>query len=181
MAHRSDSSRWAWILPVGIIVLGVVELTVLVLLGRAVSLWLPLLLVALGFIVAFALVVTAGHQSFTRLRSLVRAVRGRGDVQKHMSRPAFTLLAAAAFAFPGVLTDILGIVLLLTPVQRRAIERTGLSSASGASQRFLLRNRSGVVTGSIIVDNEKPRDGAGGAGGSGGTGPGSEPRKAIEP
>lgn len=181
MAHSSDSSRWSWILPLGIIVLGMVELAVLVLLGRAVSLWLPLLLVALGMIVAFALVVTAGHQSFTRLRSLVRAFRGRGDVQKHMSRPAFTLLAAAAFAFPGVLTDILGIVLLLTPVQRKAVERTGLSSASGASRRILLRNRSGVVAGSIVVENEMPRDGADGAGGSGGTGPGSEPRTALEP
>ena len=161
-SRRAPESRWGWLLPAAIIAVGVAEIMILVLLGRSLSIWFPLVLVLLGVIIGFALVVAAGAQSFTRLRSLVRAFRGRGDVQEHMSRPVFTLLAAAAFAFPGPLTDVLGIVLLLTPVQRSAVRRSGLSSASGGARRVMLRSRSGVVAGSIVVENEnRTANGAG--------------------
>ena len=106
---RSGGGRLASLLPVGIVVLGVVEIALLIVIGVNSSLWWSLLIVVLGWLVGVALLVAAGQQSFVRLRSLVRAVRGAGDVQDHLSRPAFTVLAAVLFFFPGIITDVVGL------------------------------------------------------------------------
>ena len=130
------------------------ELAILVLIGINTSLWWAVLAVAVGWIVGIALLVAAGQQSFVRLRSLVRAVSGRGDVQEHLSRPAFTLLSALFFFFPGVLTDLIGLILLLTPVQRRSIKAMGLSSGSEGARKVLYRRSgTGVIDGEIILDS----------------------------
>ncbi len=161
-AHGSASarsgSRRGSLVPALIIVLGLVELAILVLIGLNTSLWWAVLAIAIGWVVGIALVVAAGQQSFVRLRSLVRAVRGRGDVQDHLSRPAFTLVAALFFFFPGVLTDLIGIVLLLTPVQRRAVRAMGLGSGAESARTVLYRRSgTGVIDGEIILEN-RPRD-----------------------
>ena len=140
-------------ISVAIILLGLVELTILVLIGINTSLWWSVLIIAIGWVVGIALLVAAGQQSFVRLRSLVRAVRGSGDVEKHLSRPAFTLLSALFFFFPGVLTDLIGLVLLLTPVQRRSVKAMGLGSGSEGARRVLYRRSgTGVIDGEIILD-----------------------------
>ncbi|MGO1389997.1 MULTISPECIES: FxsA family protein [Brachybacterium] len=161
-APSRRSSRWGSLLPVGIVVLGLLELTILVIIGINTSLWWSVLIIAIGWVVGIALLVAAGQQSFVRLRSLVQAVRGRGDVQDHLSRPAFTLLSALFFFFPGILTDLIGIVLLITPVQRRSVQAVGLASGSGSARRVLYRRSGhGVIDGEIILDAQKPRDGDG--------------------
>lgn len=152
-------SRWAALIPYAILALGVLEIALLILIGVRTSLWWCVLIVVVGWVVGMALVVAAGQQSFTRLRSLIRAVRGSGDVQKHLSRPAFTLLAAACFFFPGLITDVLGIVLLLTPVQRRTVRAMGVGSGSGAARRVLYRRQGhGVIDGEIVVEAERTDD-----------------------
>ena len=156
-APREDRSRLARLLPLAIALVGLLELTILVLIGINSSLGWSVLIIVIGWIVGLALVVAAGQQSFVRLRSLVRAVRGSGDVQDHLSRPAFTMLAALLFFFPGVLTDLLGLVLLVTPVQRRTVRAMGLSSGSGSARTVLYRRSSGsVVDGEIVVEAQKP-------------------------
>lgn len=156
---RSDDdtreARGATLVPLGIILVGIVELVGLALLGSYTSLWWVLGVILVGWIVGLALLVAAGQQSFVRLRSLIRAVRGRGDVKDHMSRPAFTLLAALCFFFPGLLTDLIGLVLLVTPVQKRVARTVGLSAPPGA-RRVLYRNsRGGVIDGEIVVKAER--------------------------
>lgn len=156
-APTKDRSRLARLLPAAIVVLGLLELAILILIGVNTSLWWSVLAVVVGWIVGLALLVAAGQQSFTRLRSLVRAVRGSGDVQDHLSRPAFTVLAALFFFFPGLLTDLIGIVLLVTPVQRRTVKAMGLSSGSQTARTVLYRRSSGgIIDGEIIIDAEKP-------------------------
>lgn len=153
-ADARPASRRGALIPVAIILLGLVELTILVLIGINTSLWWSVLIIAIGWVVGIALLVAAGQQSFVRLRSLVRAVRGSGDVEKHLSRPAFTLLSALFFFFPGVLTDLIGLVLLLTPVQRRSVKAMGLGSGSGGARRVLYRRSgTGVIDGEIILDS----------------------------
>lgn len=166
-------SRLGVVVPVGIIVLGLLELALLIVIGVNTSLWWPLVIVLVGGIVAVALVVAAGQQSFIRLRSLVRAVSGRGDVQKHLSRPAFTLLAALCFAFPGLISDLIGLLLLLTPVQRRTVSAMGLAGGSDGASRVLYRRRTGgVIDGEIILEPQKPESGGGTSPrGTGGTPP----------
>ncbi|MBM7500699.1 xanthine/uracil permease [Brachybacterium muris] len=78
--RRDGSRRAAW-LPVAFVALGVAELAILIAIGVNTSLWWSVLIVVLGWIIGVALLITAGQQSFVRLRSLVRAVRGSGDVE----------------------------------------------------------------------------------------------------
>src|SRR5699024_8118805 len=157
-APTRRGSRWGSLAPALIIVLGLVELAILVLIGVNTSLWWAVLATAIGWLIGTALLVAAGQQSFVRLRSLVRAVRGRGDVQDHLSRPAFTLVAALFFFFPGILTDLIGIVLLLTPVQRRTVRAMGLGSGAESARTVLYRRSgTGVIDGEIILEN-RPRD-----------------------
>ncbi|NMA76594.1 MAG: FxsA family protein [Actinomycetales bacterium] len=154
-----SGSRWGSLVPLAIIVLGLLELTILVLIGINTSLWWSVLIIAIGWVVGVALLVAAGQQSFVRLRSLLRALRGSGDVQDHLSRPAFTLLSALFFFFPGLLTDLIGLVLLLTPVQRRSVRAMGLSSGSEGARRVLYRRSgTGVIDGEIILENRRPDD-----------------------
>lgn len=167
-APRGGGSRWASLVPLGIVVLGLLELAILIAIGMQWSLWWAVLVVVIGWIIGVALVVTAGQQSFVRLRSLIRAVRGSGDVQDHLSRPAFTLLAAACFFFPGLVTDVIGLILLLVPVQRRTVRAMGLAGGSEAARTALRRGGSGgggVIDGEIIIDGgssgaERPRPGS---------------------
>lgn len=140
------------LVPIAVLVLGLLEVTVLVAIGVNSSLWWAVLIVVIGWVVGIALLVAAGQQSFVRLRSLIRAVSGRGKVQDHLSRPAFTLLAALLFFFPGLISDVLAIVLLLTPVQRRAVRAIGLGSGSEAARTVLYRRSGGVIEGEIVID-----------------------------
>lgn len=143
-------------MPALIVVVGLLELTILVLIGVRTSLWWSVLIVVVGWLVGVALLVAAGQQSFVRLRSLVRAVRGSGDVQDHLSRPAFTLLSALLFFFPGLLTDLAALVLLVTPVQRRAVSAMWLGSGSAQARTVLYRRSGGgVVDGEIVVENRR--------------------------
>ncbi|APX31931.1 hypothetical protein BH708_03420 [Brachybacterium sp. P6-10-X1] len=173
---RPHRSRWGGLLPIAIIVVGLVELAILVLIGVNTSLWWSVLIIAVGWVIGIALLVTAGQQSFVRLRSLLRAVRGSGDVQDHLSRPAFTVLSALFFFFPGVLTDLVGLILLLTPVQRRSVKAMGLGSGSEGARRVLYRRSgTGVIDGEIILDARKPEDRSDRDDRSRGTGPTTPP------
>lgn len=150
---RGRRSARGVLVPIAILVLGLAEIAILVAIGVNTSLWWSVLVIVVGWVVGIALLVAAGQQSFVRLRSLVRAVRGSGDVKDHLSRPAFTLLAALLFFFPGLITDVIALVLLLTPVQRRAVRAVGLGSGSDAARKVLYRRTSsGVIQGEIIID-----------------------------
>ncbi|PWH05694.1 hypothetical protein DEO23_10805 [Brachybacterium endophyticum] len=164
--RRSWRARLAPLLPFGVLLLGILEIALLILIGVKSSLWWALLIVVVGWIIGVALLIAAGQQSFSRARSLLRALRGTGDVQRHLSRPAFTVLAALCFFFPGVLTDVVGIILLITPIQRRTVEGLGLRSGSDSAHRVLYRRSSnGVIDGEIVVTPQK-RDDASDAGSS---------------
>lgn len=156
-AQRSQSvDSWrAWVIPASIVGLGFAELALLITLAFRTQWWVPLILIVVGWVVAFALTVAAGHQSFVRVRALFRALKGRGDMASHVSRPVFTLLAALLFAFPGVISDVVGIILLIVPVQKAAAKKTGLSGSTGATRRLVFGRSGGIIQGEIIVEAEK--------------------------
>src|SRR5699024_12472175 len=86
------------------------------------------------------------------------AVRCGGDVHDYLLRAAFALLVSLFFFFPGILTDLFGIVLLLTPVQRRTVRAMGLGSGAWSARTVLYRRSgTGVIDGEIILEN-RPRD-----------------------
>lgn len=155
-----QEARGSTLIPLGILILGIVEIGGLIWLGSATSLWWPLLVVLIGWIAGVACLVAAGQQSFVRLRSLVRAIGGRGDVADHLSRPAFTLLAAACFFFPGMLTDVIALVLLVVPLQRRVARSVGGSGAEQGRRVLYRQSRGGVIDGEIVIDAQRTDGGS---------------------
>lgn len=163
---RRDDRHRGRLLPYAVLALGLLELVILAVIGHVTSVWWVLGIVLVGWVVGIALLVAAGQQSFVRLRSLIRAIRGRGDIAEHMSRPAFTLLAAICFFFPGVLTDVIGLVLLVVPVQKRVARDVGLTVPEGARRVLYKRSGAGVIEGEIVVDAQRTdRGGSSAAGG----------------
>jgi UPF0716 protein FxsA len=168
--------RWTSWLPVGIFLLGVLEIVLLVLLAVKTSVGWAALVVAVGWVAGMALLVAAGQQSFVRMRSMFRAVRGTGDVQSHLSRPAFTMLAAACFFFPGLITDLIGLVLLVTPVQRKVVTSLGVGGGSEKANRVLYHHSDGdVIDGEIVITPETTGPGGTGHGTNGSAGPDTTP------
>lgn len=141
-----------WMLPVAVILVGFLEVLILVLIGANSSFWWALGIVLAGFIIGLALLLAAGQQSISRLISIFRAIRGTGDLAKHFSRPVFTLLAAFLFFFPGLLTDLMAIVLLFTPVQKQLIKQAGFGENQLAGRRLSFGSSRNVIQGEVIID-----------------------------
>lgn len=152
MSESRSSNRVlrGWMLPVGVLLVGLVELAILVWIGTRFSLWWALLVVVLGWIAGFALLVAAGQQSLSRIVSVFRALRGHGALKKHMTRPVFTVLSAFLFFFPGILTDIAALILLFTPVQKGMLTRAGLNS--GQRSVLFSRRTGGIIEGEVVID-----------------------------
>lgn len=147
----------SWILPTSIILLGLAEISILALIGAKTSAWWVLLILLGGIVVSLALLLAAGQQSISRLLSIFRALRGKGDISKHFSRPAFTLLAAFLFFFPGVITDLLALILLFTPVQRFLITKAGLSSEQLMGRRLNFgKSSAAILPGEVVSKSKKP-------------------------
>lgn len=190
--QKAPRGLWrAWMLPAGVLLLGILELALLITIAVQTSVWWAILAVVIGWIIGFALVIAAGQQSITRLVSVYRAVAGRGEMKQHMSRPAFTMLAALLFFFPGLITDVAGLILLLTPVQRQAVKKSGLGQDAGR-RRIVFGGRRPVIDGEIIIDttadagpSSAPRPGtttgAAGTGAPGSSAPGSAQQKTPPP
>lgn len=87
--------------------------------------WWTLLAIAVGWIMGIVLVLAAGQQVAVRGRALADALRGRPGTARRIGRPAYTLLSALLFFLPGLLTDVIGLALLITPVQDAIIRRLG--------------------------------------------------------
>jgi UPF0716 protein FxsA len=99
------------------------ELALLVWIGTNTVWWLPIGLVILTGIAGAALMRHQGWQTGSRMRGELRSGRIPADAMID----GFLLVAAAIFLIaPGVLTDVVGISLLLPPV-RGVIKRSVIS------------------------------------------------------
>lgn len=102
-----------------LIVLPVVEIIVLVQIGVATHWWVPVLIVVVTGVVGTALARREGWKVLERMREDART----GKVPADSLIDAFlVLLAGVLFVLPGVLTDVVGIVLLFPP-SRQLVKR----------------------------------------------------------
>jgi UPF0716 protein FxsA len=100
-----------------------VELALLIWIGTHTVWWLPIGLVILTGIAGAALMRHQGWQTGSRMRGELRSGRIPADAMID----GFLLVAAAIFLIaPGVLTDVVGIALLLPPV--RGVVKRGVLS-----------------------------------------------------
>src|SRR3954462_5901961 len=96
------------------IVLPLVEIMILVKIGMVTSIWVPIAIVLVTGIVGTALARREGWKVLERIREDVRIGQMPAD---SLLDGFLVLLAGALFVLPGVLTDILGIVLLFPPTR----------------------------------------------------------------
>jgi UPF0716 protein FxsA len=103
--------------------LPLVELALLIWIGTHTVWWLPIGLVILTGVAGAVLMRQQGWQTSSRMRGELRSGRIPADAMID----GFLLVAAAIFLIaPGVLTDVVGIALLLPPV-RGAVKRSMIS------------------------------------------------------
>jgi UPF0716 protein FxsA len=101
-------------LMLGILALPLVEIALFIIIGGAIGLWLTLGWVVLSAILGMlilARVARSGPISFDR------DVRGLRDPMSPLAGRALTILGAGLLILPGFLTDVLGLVLMLPPMQ----------------------------------------------------------------
>lgn len=103
----------------------VVEVTALIWVGSALGVLATLALLAVGFVAGLALLRAQGRRSLAGLREAVGAGR---SADREVADGALVALGAVLFLVPGLVTSVLGILLLLPPV--RSLVRPLLLSAA---------------------------------------------------
>src|SRR5262245_20348363 len=97
------------------IVLPLVEIMILVKIGMVTSFWVPIAIVVVTGVVGTALARREGWKVMERMREDAR----RGEMPADSLMDAFLVLVAGVlFVLPGVLSDIVGIVLLFPPTRQ---------------------------------------------------------------
>jgi UPF0716 protein FxsA len=102
-----------------LIVLPLVEILILVKIGMLTSVWVPIAIVLVTGIVGSALARREGWKVLQRMREDARTGQMPAD---SLIDGFLVLLAGVLFVLPGVLTDVVGIVLLFPP-SRQLVKR----------------------------------------------------------
>lgn len=97
-----------------LIVLPLVEVLILVKIGMLTNIWVPIAIVVVTGIVGTALARREGWKVLERIQADVRQNRMPAD---SLLDGFCVLLAGLLFLLPGVLTDVVGIVLLIPPTR----------------------------------------------------------------
>ena len=97
------------------IVLPLVEILILVKIGMVTSFWVPIAIVIVTGVVGTALARREGWKVLARMREDVRTGQMPAD---SLIDGFLVLFAGILFVLPGVLTDVVGIVLLFPPTRQ---------------------------------------------------------------
>ncbi|MFG2499198.1 FxsA family membrane protein [Streptomyces sp. NPDC048441] len=172
---RPPRSRVLRFLPLGIAAWLVLEIWLLtVVAGAAGGLTVFLLLVA-GFVLGGAVIKYAGRRAFRELSEAVQ--QQQSGLAPHPSERgggnALTMLGGLLIILPGMISDALGLLLLVPPVQkavsrfaektfeRKVREATTGSGLGDAFQQARMHRPDGkVVQGEVIRDDERQDRGA---------------------
>src|SRR6476620_1643147 len=106
-----------------LIVLPIVEIVLLVQIGLATEWWVPIAIVIVTGVVGTALARREGWKVLERMREDVRTGQMPAD---SLIDGFLVLLAGVLFVLPGVLTDVVGIVLLFPP--SRSLVKRGVAA-----------------------------------------------------
>jgi UPF0716 protein FxsA len=123
--------------------LPLVEIALFIAIGGRIGVWTVLALVVLGALTGVAIL----RGRLARLQSLTRAPE---DPARLLAGGAMTALGAALLILPGFLTDALGLLLLLPPVQRLVADRLMPRTTT------TWRTRATVIEGEYVVQDPDP-------------------------
>ncbi|GAB7107012.1 FxsA family protein [Streptomyces phaeofaciens JCM 4814] len=159
-ATRPRRSRLRTFLPLGLAVWLVLEIWLLTLVaGAAGGLSVFLLLVA-GFVLGAVVIKRAGRRAFRNLNETLQ----RGTAPTRGGGNGLMMLGGLLLMIPGLLSDAVGLLLLLPPVQkavsayaeRRLLAAAGVPGSLGdAYQQVRIHRPDGkVVQGEVIRDEQ---------------------------
>ena len=122
-----------------LVLLPLVEIALFVAIGGRIGVWAVLALVVLGALAGVAIL----RGRLARLQALSHASE---DPARLLAGGALTALGAALLIAPGFLTDALGLVLLLPPVQRLVADRL-------MPRTRVWQSRTTVIEGDYVVED----------------------------
>ncbi|ANW21165.1 FxsA family protein [Streptomyces clavuligerus] len=166
-------SRARAFLPLGVAAWLVLEIWLLTLVGREAGGLAVVALLLGGALVGGALVKRAGRRAFDRLAETVqRQQAGKPPVENGSGGHGFLMLSGLLLMLPGLISDAVGLLLLLPPVRslvkrtaERSLERRVRAAAPGlqdvfqqAQQARMRRPDGKVVQGEVIRPDGTPGD-----------------------
>ncbi|MEU0074737.1 FxsA family membrane protein [Streptomyces sp. NPDC006332] len=168
---RPRRSRLRTFLPLGVAAWLVLEIWLLTVVAGAASGFTVFLLLVAGFVLGSVVIKRAGRRAFQNLNEALQ----RGGAPSDSSNGGgngLMMLGGLLLMIPGLISDAVGLLLLLPPVQKtlsryaeRTVERKLRESVpgtlSGAFQQARMRQPDGkVVQGEVIRDEpgDAPRD-----------------------
>lgn len=161
-------------MPVRLILLAaaLIELTVLVVVGRAIGVLATVGLLVLASLLGAVLLRREGGRA---LGAFVTALRTRRLPHRELFDGMLIAAAGILIVLPGFISDALGLLLLLPPT--RAVARRWILRL--AARRTAVRFAPGAVVEGVVVDEPRPPSGSGST--SSGGGPSHNTRRAMEP
>ena len=109
-----------WLL-MGLVGWPLIEIALFVTLGGAIGLWPTLAIVVGTGLLGISILRGRGMRTFGQLRQTVTM-----QPRQPLGEGLVTMVAAILLVLPGFLTDALGLVLLIPPVQRFVLRRIGV-------------------------------------------------------
>ncbi|MET8686738.1 FxsA family membrane protein [Streptomyces sp. NPDC004732] len=168
--RRSGPLRF---LPLGIAAWLVLEIWLLIVVAGATSGFVVFLLLVGGLVLGSAVIKRAGRRAFRKLSEAVQQQQSgvTPAPEETGGGGALTMLGGLLIILPGLISDALGLILLVPPVQQalgkyaeRTFERKVRESTPGglgdAFQQARMHRPDGkVVQGEVIRDDEPPMRG----------------------
>ncbi|MGC4921735.1 FxsA family membrane protein [Streptomyces sp. DT197] len=169
-SRNAPRSRLRTFLPLALVAWLILEVWLLALVAEATSGFIVFLLLLAGVVAGSALIKRAGRRALRKFQETVaQQQQGITPETDRSGGNAFLLIAGLLFILPGLVSDVLGLVLLLPPVRtalarraERSLERrmaaAGPGTFGGAFQQARMRAPDGkVVQGEVVRDDEPPR------------------------
>ncbi|MER5516235.1 FxsA family membrane protein [Streptomyces sp. NPDC002763] len=164
---RPRRSRLGRYLPLGIAAWLVLEIWLLTLVAGATGGMTVFLLLVAGFVAGAVVIKRAGRRAFQSLNEAIQ----RGGSPERGGGNGLMMLGGLLLMIPGLVSDALGLLLLLPPVQKavsrlteRTLDRKLRAAAPGtlgdAFQQARIHRPDGkVVQGEVIIRNDGPEPG----------------------
>lgn len=173
---RPRRSRLRTFLPLGIAVWLVLEIWLLTVVAGAASGFAVLLLLVAGFVLGSIVVKRAGRRAFRNLtQTLQQQQAGEAPAPGSSDGNGLMMLGGLLLMIPGIVSDAVGLLLLVPPVQKvlsryagRAIDRRIRVAAPGtvgdAFQQARIHRPDGKVVQGEVIRDDAPQGPASGPG-----------------
>ncbi|MFF3614250.1 FxsA family membrane protein [Streptomyces sp. NPDC002580] len=168
-SDRPRRSRLRTFLPLGVAVWLVLEIWLLTMVAHATSGFTVFLLLVAGFVLGAVVVKRAGRRAFGNLTQTLQQAQGGATPTGEGGRGnGLMMLGGALLMIPGLISDALGLLLLIPPVQKglsrygqRTFERKMRAAAPGtvgdAFQQARMHRPDGKVVQGEVIRNDGPR------------------------